>query len=75
VIVQGEFAMPCKLCHSVQQGSFPTEVNIHFRGRQNLDKPSVLLFPTVIVCFVCGFSEFIVPEGELRLLAKGTTAA
>jgi hypothetical protein len=75
VIVQGEFAMPCKLCHSVQQGSFPTEVNIHFPGRQNLDKPSVLLFPTVIVCLVCGFSEFIVPEGELRLLAKGTTAA
>jgi hypothetical protein len=58
--------MPCKLCHSVQQGSFPTEVNIHFPGRQNLDKPSVLLFPTVIVCLVCGFSEFIVPEGELR---------
>ena len=68
-------SMPCKLCHSVQQGSFHTEINIHFPGRQNLDKPTVLLFPTVMVCLVCGFSEFIVPEGELRMLAKGITAA
>lgn len=67
--------MASKRCSSDNQSKFSVEMNFHFPGYEGLDKHPVLVFPTVIVCLVCGFSEFIVPEGELRLLAKGTTAA
>ena len=66
--------MACKRCSSDNQSKFSVEMNFHFPGYEGLDKHSVLVFPTVMVCLVRGFSEFIVPEGELRILEKGTTA-
>lgn len=67
--------MACKRCSSDNQSTFSVEMNFHFPGYKGLEMPSVLVFPTVMVCLVCGFSEFIVPEGELGILAKGTAAA
>jgi hypothetical protein len=48
---------------------------IHFPGLRNIGKPIVWVFPEVVVCLDCGTAEFVVPEKELRQLAKGDAAA
>jgi hypothetical protein len=40
-----------------------------------MDKPAVFVFAEIVVCLDCGSAEFTVPEAELRLLAKGQSAA
>ena len=50
-------------------------MGIHFPGLENTDKPTVWVFPEVIVCLDCGTAEFAVPEAELQQLAKGNAAA
>jgi ssDNA-binding Zn-finger/Zn-ribbon topoisomerase 1 len=67
--------MPCKSCGSVNQKKFSAEMGIHFLGLENIDKPTVWVFPEVIVCLDCGTAEFAVPETELRQLARGDAAA
>jgi hypothetical protein len=62
--------MPCPLCASVREREFSAEINIHFSGRNNLDKPGVFIFPGILVCLDCGFSQFTAPEAELALLAQ-----
>jgi hypothetical protein len=64
--------MSCALCESSNQAEFISEMNIHFHGLRNIDKPGVLLFPTLLVCLDCGFSRFTTPKSELALLAEGT---
>src|SRR5437667_1636158 len=63
-----EVPLPCKLCHSVQQSNFKTEINIHFPGPKNLNKSSVWAFPTLLVCLNCGFTEFVLDRRELARL-------
>ena len=65
--------MTCLQCASGNQKEFTAEVNLHFPGLKNLDKPSVFVFPKVLVCLDCGFSRFAILEPELTLLAKGTS--
>ncbi len=60
--------MSCKLCQSENRRHFGAEVAIHFPGLKGLDKPIVWVFPKVLVCMDCGFTEFAVPESELRQL-------
>jgi len=64
--------MSCRLCASGNQAEFPAEMMLHFRGLKNVDKPPVWIFPTVLVCLACGFSEFIAPKTELALLSNPT---
>ena len=37
--------------------AFPSEMNFHFPGLDNLDKPSVGAFPELQVCLDCGITE------------------
>lgn len=67
--------MPCKSCGSVNQSKFRAEIAIHSPGLKNIDKPIVWVFPEVVICLSCGTAEFVVPEAELRQLAKGDAAA
>jgi hypothetical protein len=67
--------MSCASCTSCNQAEFTAEINIHVLGLKNLDKPSVLVFPKLLICLDCGFSRFTTPETELRLLARGTTTS
>ena len=69
--------MPCKACHSAIKGEFPAEINIHFPGMKNLAEPTVFVFPTLLICLDCGFTEFSISETELPLLAhkKHSTAS
>lgn len=67
--------MTCEACGSRSLVKFPTEVAIHLN---DLDKPLVFVFPEILVCLTCGKPEFaegfVVPECELRSLAKRDAA-
>ena len=45
---------------------------MHFPGLKNLDKPTVFVFPQLVVCMDCGFTQFVVPETELGMLRNDT---
>jgi len=66
--------MACNSCGSENRTEFGAEINIHFPGWKGLDKPSVLIFPKLVVCLECGFAQFTLPEAELRLLQEGAAA-
>jgi hypothetical protein len=66
--------MSCPSCASENQAEFAAEIVIHLEGLKNLDKPSVYVFPRILVCLRCGCSRFTVPNTELAFLGKGVTA-
>ena len=61
--------MCCPSCASGRQAEFSAEINIHYHGLQNLDRPGVFVFPEILVCLDCGFSVFDIPEAELAQFA------
>jgi hypothetical protein len=66
-------AMTCRVCISENQSRFATEIAIHL---PDLSTPHVFLFPRIVVCLDCGFTEFSIPETELpRLKKSGPTTA
>lgn len=67
--------MSCKSCLSEHQSNLKGEIAIHFPGLKGLDKPIVWVFPKLLVCLDCGFTEFAVPDAELRELRDGTDAS
>ena len=60
-------------CQSANQSTFNGEIAIHFPGLEGVDKPIVWVFPKVLVCLNCGFTEFAVPEKELGVLVSGSS--
>jgi hypothetical protein len=48
----------------MNQSHFGGEIGIHFMGLRNLGKPTVWVFPRLLVCLDCGFTEFVVPQAE-----------
>jgi hypothetical protein len=64
--------MKCPSCASGRQAEFGAEMNIHYRGLENLDKPGLLVFPKLLVCLDCGFARFPVAETALALLVDET---
>jgi hypothetical protein len=66
--------VPCKSCQSDNERQFNAEIALHFPGLKGLDKPIVWVFPKVVVCGDCGFTEFSIPETELRVLAEKESA-
>ncbi len=66
--------MGCRKCSSEKQRTFNGELAIHFPGLEGLDKSTVCVFPKLAVCLTCGFTEFTVPERELRVLLDDTSA-
>ena len=65
--------MSCKSCHSEHQSNFGGEVAIHFPGLDGLNQPIVWVFPNLVVCLECGFTEFAIPEAEVRQLAESAS--
>lgn len=64
--------MSCRSCQSENRAAFPSEINIHFPGSENLDKPTVLAFPELMVCLDCGFVEFLLEKDKLYELTEDT---
>jgi hypothetical protein len=62
--------MPCQSCQSEYQSNFNGEIAIHFPGLKGLEKAVVFVFPKLLVCLSCGFTQFAIPEAELRRLAE-----
>jgi len=62
--------MPCKSCQSEHQSNLNGEIAIHFSGLNGLDKPIVWIFPKLLVCLDCGFTEFEVPKNELQQVVE-----
>lgn len=60
--------MACKSCGAPNQNALSAEMAIHVPGLENLDRPAVWLFPRILVCMDCGFSEFLVPEDKFQFL-------
>jgi hypothetical protein len=56
---------------SSNRRKFNSEIAIHFPGRKGLNQPVVLLCPELLVCPHCGFTEFTVPDKELKVLVEG----
>jgi hypothetical protein len=47
-------------------------MGIHFVGLKNVDKPTVWVFPKLLVCLDCGFTEFVIRDTEREeLVALG----
>jgi hypothetical protein len=67
--------MPCTSCGSVNQDKFIGEMDLHRPGLKNIHEPIAWVFPELVVCLDCGTAKFVVPEAELRLLAKGGATA
>jgi predicted nucleic-acid-binding Zn-ribbon protein len=64
--------MSCKKCGSENQTDFGAEINLHFRGHGEGNKQAILLFPKLLVCLECGFTEFIIPATDLPKLSVRT---
>lgn len=60
-------AMSCNSCHPAKR-RFTAEVCIHLPGLENLDTPTVLVFPSLDVCLDCGIAEFAIDREELQKL-------
>jgi hypothetical protein len=63
--------MSCKSCAAESPLEFGAEMIVHFPGLEGLDKPIVWVFPKLLACMNCGFTEFAIPENELAALASG----
>jgi hypothetical protein len=64
--------MACRQCDSDNQCQFCGEMAIHYPGLKGLDKPCVMVFQKLLVCLNCGFTEFTLPEDDLRILDQDT---
>ena len=62
--------MSCPICRLGNQVEFSAEMMVHLGGLKNLDNSGVMLFPKVLVCLACGFSQFTVTKAEVALLAS-----
>jgi hypothetical protein len=62
--------MSCPVCRSANQTEFSAEMMVHHSGLKNIDNSGVMLFPKLLVCLDCGFSQFTVPKAELALLVS-----
>jgi hypothetical protein len=60
--------MGCRFCKSNDLRVFTAEMNIHFPGFENLDKPTVWVFPPVTICLNCGCADFVVHGEPLQKL-------
>jgi hypothetical protein len=67
--------MSCQSCQSEHQSNFNGEIAIHFPGLKGLDRPIVWVFPKLLVCLNCGFTEFAIPETELLVLRDETDSS
>jgi hypothetical protein len=62
-------------CNHSNRSEFPAEINIHFPGMEGLDKPTVWVFPHLVVCLDCGLTQFPINSAELQRLTQPDRSA
>ena len=62
--------MSCRSCGSENRTEFPSEISVHISGLENVNKPMMMVFPRLLVCMDCGFTELTLTRNELRLLGN-----
>ena len=61
--------MSCKSCSSGDLRNFPTEIAVHLK---DIGRPHVFVFPEILVCLNCGFTELLIEEDKLKAFAEDT---
>jgi hypothetical protein len=69
------FIIVCPSCRSVKQAEFIAEMLVHSPGLKNIDKPGVWVYPKLLVCLDCGFSQSTVPAPQLASIVAEATSA
>jgi hypothetical protein len=62
----------CHSCASARLMELDAEMNIHFPGLRNMDKPSIFVFPKIIVCLHCGLMQAQLSGEEVLRLQENT---
>jgi hypothetical protein len=62
----------CKSCASSNLRELRSEICVHLPAFVSLNKDPFFIFPKLIVCAECGFSEFIFPEAQLFAVRECT---
>jgi hypothetical protein len=62
--------MSCSLCQAQSQVVLSSELNIHLETPDNPTVPSVWVFPNLVVCLHCGFTEFRIGGEELKAISE-----
>ena len=63
--------MSCKSCSSNSLRTFGTEIAVHLK---EIDRTHVFVFPEILVCLKCGFTELVIEENKLKALAEDTVS-
>ena len=58
--------MVCRSCQAENVTAFGAEINIHFPAQEGLDEPPLLVFPKLVVCLGCGFTN-CTPKATTKL--------
>jgi hypothetical protein len=63
--------MPCQKCGSERQSKFGAEINVLFPRKEGQEAASIWVFPDLLVCLNCGFTELTLSKDKLPLFAEG----
>jgi hypothetical protein len=66
----GRVSMGCRSGRSAHLKMFSAEIGVHYPGLKNLDEPVVWVFPSLLVCLDCGFTELSIPEEQRQELRR-----
>jgi hypothetical protein len=69
-----EMVAVCKFCSSARLTKLSGEICLHFPGMEGLNKPAVFVFPKLLVCFDCGFTESTLSETELLQIREASSS-
>lgn len=61
----------CKSCASGNLKELGAEISVRFTGFEGLKRFPLFIFPMIVVCLDCGFTEFMFPQAELRMVEEG----
>jgi hypothetical protein len=67
--------LPCKSCQSNRQRNFPSEMAVHLPFvLGTATEPHEMIFPELLICLDCGFTEFLLPVSSLHRLSTTGSA-
>src|SRR5215467_5405922 len=66
----GDCVMPCVSCQSTNQAIFPAEANIHFPGFEGLERATLWVFPSFLICLDCELTQFTMSRTDLQRLRE-----